>query len=159
VEWISRMKTWSEFNYVCIYYGLLTCDLRLLLTVFRFLDGQITADGWAAFPPKNFLYSECNFKFVWEQLIDELNTENACYVLVKHAFIRRLRCKICVFLWSSGQSSWVHNGDVLCFMWGTNLIYICYVEECRPPLWSTERRCIVFHVRYELNVYILCRVN
>jgi hypothetical protein len=36
-------------------------------------------------------------------------------------------------LWSSGQSSWLHNGDVLCFLWG---IYICYVEESRPPLWS-----------------------
>jgi hypothetical protein len=39
----------------------------------------------------------------------------------------------------------------LCFLWGTNLVYVCYVEESRPPLWSsgqeflaTERRCIVF---------------
>jgi hypothetical protein len=40
-------------------------------------------------------------------------------------------------LWSSGQSSWLHNGDVLCFLWGTNWIYICYVEESRPPLWSS----------------------
>jgi hypothetical protein len=39
-------------------------------------------------------------------------------------------------LWSSGQSSWIHNGDVLCFLWGTNWIYICYAEESRPPLWS-----------------------
>jgi hypothetical protein len=39
-------------------------------------------------------------------------------------------------LWSSGQCSWLQNGDVLCFLWGTNWIYICYVEECRPPLWS-----------------------
>jgi hypothetical protein len=41
-------------------------------------------------------------------------------------------------LWSSGQSSWLLNGDVLCFLWGTNCIYIhvCYVEESRPPLWS-----------------------
>jgi hypothetical protein len=23
-------------------------------------------------------------------------------------------------LWSSGQSSWLHNGDVLCFLRGTN---------------------------------------
>jgi hypothetical protein len=27
-------------------------------------------------------------------------------------------------LWSSGQSSWLHNGDVLCFLWGTNWIYM-----------------------------------
>jgi hypothetical protein len=40
-------------------------------------------------------------------------------------------------LWSSGQSSWLQNGDVLWFLWGTNWIYICYVEECRPPLWSS----------------------
>jgi hypothetical protein len=30
-------------------------------------------------------------------------------------------------LWSSGQSSWLQNGNVLCFLWGT-WIYICYVE-------------------------------
>jgi hypothetical protein len=39
-------------------------------------------------------------------------------------------------LLSSCQSSWLQNGDVLCFLWGTNLIYICYVEESSPPLWS-----------------------
>jgi hypothetical protein len=39
-------------------------------------------------------------------------------------------------MWSSGQSSRLHNGDVLCFLWGTNWIYICYVEESRQPLWS-----------------------
>jgi hypothetical protein len=38
---------------------------------------------------------------------------------------------------SSGQSSWLHNGDVLCFLWGTNWIYICCVEESGPPLWSS----------------------
>jgi hypothetical protein len=38
-------------------------------------------------------------------------------------------------LWSSGQSSWLQNGDVSCFLWGTKWIYICYVEESRPPLW------------------------
>jgi hypothetical protein len=43
-------------------------------------------------------------------------------------------------LWSSGQSSWLHNGDVLCFLWGTNWLYICYVEESRPPLWSSGQR-------------------
>jgi hypothetical protein len=39
--------------------------------------------------------------------------------------------------WTSGQSSWLHDGDVLCFLWGTNWIYICYVEDSRPPLWSS----------------------
>jgi hypothetical protein len=42
-----------------------------------------------------------------------------------------------VEFWSSGQSSWLHNGDVLWFLWGTNWIYICYVEGSRPPLWSS----------------------
>jgi hypothetical protein len=48
-------------------------------------------------------------------------------------------------LLSSGQSSWLQNGDVL---WGANWIYIftyefiyiyiyIYVEESRPPLWSS----------------------
>jgi hypothetical protein len=40
-------------------------------------------------------------------------------------------------LWSSGQSSWLHNGDVLWFLWGTKWIYICYVEESRPLLWPS----------------------
>jgi hypothetical protein len=40
-------------------------------------------------------------------------------------------------LWSSGQSSWLQNGDVLCFLWGTNWIYICYVEKSRPPVWAS----------------------
>jgi hypothetical protein len=40
-------------------------------------------------------------------------------------------------LWSSGQISWLQNGDVLRFLCGTNWIYICYVEESRPPLWSS----------------------
>jgi hypothetical protein len=64
----------------------------------------------------------------------------------KFAFaIRNNMCKCYIYyfwffyaerqpLWSSGQSSWLHNGDVLYFLWGTNWIYICYVEEGRPPL-------------------------
>jgi hypothetical protein len=42
-------------------------------------------------------------------------------------------------LWSSGQSSWLRNGDVLCFLWGANWIYICYVEKSRPHLWSSDQ--------------------
>jgi hypothetical protein len=42
-------------------------------------------------------------------------------------------------LWSSGQSNWLHNGDVLCFLWGMNWIYICYIEESRSPLWSSSQ--------------------
>jgi hypothetical protein len=38
-------------------------------------------------------------------------------------------------LWSGGQDSWLLNGEVLCFLWSTNWIYVCYVEESRPPLW------------------------
>jgi hypothetical protein len=39
---------------------------------------------------------------------------------------------------------------------------LCYVEESRPPLWSsgqefldTKRRYIVFPMRYELNLYVM----
>jgi hypothetical protein len=53
-------------------------------------------------------------------------------------------------LWSSGQSSWLLNGDVLCFLWGTNWIYICYVEESRPPLWSSGQSS------WLLNGDVLC---
>jgi hypothetical protein len=42
-----------------------------------------------------------------------------------------------VVLVFNGQSSCLHNGDVLWFLRGTNWIYICYVEESRPPLWSS----------------------
>jgi hypothetical protein len=45
-------------------------------------------------------------------------------------------------LWSSGQSSWLQNGDVLWFLWGTNWICIWYAEESRPPLWSSGYRSI-----------------
>jgi hypothetical protein len=45
-------------------------------------------------------------------------------------------CVLWLPLCPSSQSSWLQNGDVLCFLWGTNWIYICYVEESRPPLWS-----------------------
>jgi hypothetical protein len=38
----------------------------------------------------------------------------------------------------SGQNSWLQNGDVLYFLWGTNSIYtICYIEESRPSLWPS----------------------
>jgi hypothetical protein len=40
-------------------------------------------------------------------------------------------------VWSSGQSSWLQNKDVLCFLWGTNWICICYAVESRPHLWSS----------------------
>jgi hypothetical protein len=40
-------------------------------------------------------------------------------------------------LWSNGQSSWLQKGYVLCFLWGTNWIYLCYVEESSPPLMSS----------------------
>jgi hypothetical protein len=40
-----------------------------------------------------------------------------------------------LILWSTRQSSWLQNGDELC--WGMNCIYICYVKESRPPLQSS----------------------
>jgi hypothetical protein len=64
--------------------------------------------------------------------------------------------------WSSRQSSWLHNRDVLCFLWGTNWIYICYVEESRPPLWSSSQSSwlqngYVLHFLCGTNwIYICC---
>jgi hypothetical protein len=66
-------------------------------------------------------------------------------------------------LWCSGQSSWLLNGDILCFLRGTNSNYICNVEESRPPLWSSGQSSglqngdVWFPVRYELNLYMVCR--
>jgi hypothetical protein len=42
------------------------------------------------------------------------------------------------------------NGDVLCFLWGTNWIYVCYVQESRPPLWSSGQSS------WLLNGDVLC---
>jgi hypothetical protein len=53
-------------------------------------------------------------------------------------------------LWSSDQCSWLRSGVVLCFLWGTNWIYICYVEESRPPLRSSGQ------CSWLLNGDILC---
>jgi hypothetical protein len=61
----------------------------------------------------------------------------SCEVRTEYIYMLCRRCR--PPLWYSGQSSWLHIGDVLCFLWGTNWIYIlvCYVEESRPPLWSS----------------------
>jgi hypothetical protein len=60
------------------------------------------------------------------------------YIMI-FEFSSRISKIYCVLWTASGQSSWLENGDVLCFLWGTNWIYtsICYVEESRPPLWSS----------------------
>jgi hypothetical protein len=67
-------------------------------------------------------------------------------------------------LWSSGQSSWLQNGDVLCYLWGTNWIYVCYVEESRPSLWSSIQSSwlqngdvLCFLSGKTNNFYMLCR--
>jgi hypothetical protein len=42
-------------------------------------------------------------------------------------------------------------------------MYICYVEESRSPLWSSGQSSwlhngdVLFPVKYELNLYTLCR--
>jgi hypothetical protein len=65
-------------------------------------------------------------------------------------------------LWSSGQSSWLQNGDVLCFLLGTSWIYTCYVEESRPPLWSSgqsswlQNRDVLFLPWGTNWIYICC---
>jgi hypothetical protein len=74
-------------------------------------------------------------------------------------------CKYTVFwpsLWSSGQSSWLQNREVLCFLWSTNWIYICYVEESRPPLglvvrvpgYRTEKYCFLWGTNWIYICYV-----
>jgi hypothetical protein len=73
----------------------------------------------------------CN---VWDQM-GQGQSESFMIWFLCHSDMLSLTCRLP--LWSSGQSSWLHNGDILCFLCGTNWIYICYVEESRPPLWSS----------------------
>jgi hypothetical protein len=37
------------------------------------------------------------------------------------------------------KGSWLQIGDALRSLWGTNWIYICYIEESRPPLLSSDQ--------------------
>jgi hypothetical protein len=46
-------------------------------------------------------------------------------------------------------SDWT-QWHVFCFLWGTNWIYICYVEENRPPLWSNGQSS------WLQNIDVLC---
>jgi hypothetical protein len=65
-------------------------------------------------------------------------------------------------LWFSGQSSRLQNGDVLCLLWGTNWIYICYVEDrpcglvVRVPGYRTQIYCVCCEVRTE---FFICYVE
>jgi hypothetical protein len=60
-----------------------------------------------------------------------------------------------LLLWSSGQTSWLQNGDVLCF-YEVRTEFVCYVEESILPLWSSgksfwlQNGCIVIPVRYQI---------
>jgi hypothetical protein len=38
-------------------------------------------------------------------------------------------------LWFSGQSFWLKNGDVLCFLWGRNWIYMLLAVPDHALLW------------------------
>jgi hypothetical protein len=71
----------------------------------------------------------------WTEDVHEIWSRN-CYILLKLNLSTSLE-RVRPPLRSSGQSSWLLNGDVSCFLWSTNWIYICYVEKSRPPLWSS----------------------
>jgi hypothetical protein len=49
-----------------------------------------------------------------------------------------------------GKSFCILNGVVLCFLLGTNWIYICYVDDSRPTLWSSGQSS------WLQNIYVLC---
>jgi hypothetical protein len=68
-----------------------------------------------------------------------LATQRRCIVLpVRYELNLYMLCRRPP-LWSSGQSSWLHSRDVLWFLWRTNWIYICFVEESSPSLWYSGR--------------------
>jgi hypothetical protein len=52
------------------------------------------------------------------------------------------------------KSSWLQNGGVLCLLWGTIWIYICYVEESRPPLWSSGQSSLLQIQRSGFNSWV-----
>jgi hypothetical protein len=95
-----------------------------------------------------------------------LATERRCIVVPVRYELNLLVCYVEESrppLWSSGQSSWLHNGDVLCFLWGTNWIYICYGDESRPLLWYSGQSswlhngdvlCFLWGTNW---IYMLCR--
>jgi hypothetical protein len=68
-------------------------------------------------------------------------------------------------LWTSGQSSWLHNGDVLCFLRGTNWIYIyirtsiyiCYIY-IRVYIYTYEFVPRSSYLVLNIYIYIYVRV-
>jgi hypothetical protein len=77
----------------------------------------------------------------WKQILPSISTKFVICVKAFNVKQYKTFSSICQHgrppLWSSGQSSWLHNGNLLCFLCGTNRIYICYVEESRPLLLSS----------------------
>jgi hypothetical protein len=97
-------------------------------------------------------YAECSYPTTYPSPSLPVHTISP-YVLVDVLTLMIMRSYIVWErppLWSSGQSSWLQKGYVLCFLWGTNLIYICYVEEIRPPLWSSGKSS------WPQSGYVLC---
>jgi hypothetical protein len=99
----------------------------------------------AFLPSQSSLPLLTNPKNLWQHCFTAPHTieTHLCVCLrIVSTFSSRLKCCITFLsprpsLWSSGQSSWLQKGDVLCFLWGKNWIYICYVEESGPTLWSS----------------------
>jgi hypothetical protein len=93
------------------------------------MEGLQALPNWCVWKPETIsLYSPCVVRAMMSQVGYELIEQ---------------RYEWGPPLWSSGQSTVLQNGDVLCFLWGTNWIYICYVEESRPPLWSSGQSTVL----------------
>jgi hypothetical protein len=125
-----------------IYSGTLANSLLSsfppLLPLLRLRLSFITFSS-LSFPTKRFL------RFSQSSLISPVPLHSDLFLNIKDC-LKSVCCDsmdlwlVLKPLWYSGQSSWLHNGDVLRFLWGTNWIYICYVEERRPSLWSSGQR-------------------
>jgi hypothetical protein len=115
--------------------------LRILVSV------SLTASGYVSDP-----WRKCNSSPLGHNHLCHPTNDRLCGLVVSVlGYVTEMYCflwgtnwiYICYVeesrppLWSSGQSSWLRNGDVLSFLRGTNWIYICYVGESRPPLWSS----------------------
>jgi hypothetical protein len=99
--------------------------------------------------------------FHYSVLKERASSEHKCYKALFLVTWQRV-VTASVVRWSEFL---LQNGDVMRFMWGTNWIYICYVEESRPPLWSSSWlqngyvRVLCLLWGRNMNLYMLCRRN
>jgi hypothetical protein len=72
----------------------------------------------------------------WPKYVFLLPSSSSCEICRGSKWVDRL-CGLVVRGLVVRVPGYVHKRVVLWFLWGTNWIYVCYVEESRHPLWSS----------------------